>query len=285
MTLHRIALTLSAAALMGLPILAEEPSPVINFGREAVKEGRTAAHEKIEAEWARTFRKAKFPYYWLGMNPMSGPNEAWFVSFYDSFADMEKADKTLESVLKNESEMLDARDGEVRSGSRSQILVYRKNMSYHPERAVLGKTRYFDVTVFQVKLGKSQEFRDSLKTYLSGLEKSDYPLPILCYEVVAGARAGTYHFVTPMESLAPLDSADDNGRKMAEALGPELMSKLRASTGDIFSYMETTYLRVNPNMSYVSPSVESVDPDFWRPKPAAAAKPAAPKLAAPKQGQ
>jgi hypothetical protein len=268
-----------------LPAIAQEPSPVINFGREAIKEGRTAAHEKVEADWARTFRRAKFPYYWVGMNTMTGANEAWFVSFYDSFADIEKANKAEESALKSDNDMLDARDGELRNSSRSQILVYRKDLSYHPERAVLGKTRYFDVSVYQVKLGKSEQFRDGLKTYLSGMEKSGYPLPVLCYQVVAGGHAGTYHFVTPMESLAALDSSDEYNKKASEALGPDATSKLRQSTGEIFSSIETTYLKVNPNMSYLPASVESADPDFWRPKPAAAPKPAAPKPVTPKPGQ
>jgi hypothetical protein len=34
---------------------------VINIDVEVIKEGRTAAHEKVETEWSATLRKAGFP--------------------------------------------------------------------------------------------------------------------------------------------------------------------------------------------------------------------------------
>jgi hypothetical protein len=266
--------------------MAEDPSAVITIGREAIKEGRSAAHEKVESDWARAFRKAKFPYYWLGMTPMTGVNEVWFISFYPSFADMEKSDKLVEGTLKNETDLLDSRDGELRAGSRNQIAVYRKDLSYHPDQAVLGKSRYGMLTIYSVKLGHSEDFMQGAKTYMSGLEKSGYPLPVLCYEVVAGSHDGTFHFFTPLESLASLDSMNSYDQKLAEALGPDAMSKLEKSMGDIFSSVETTYFRMSPNMSYLPAKVEDVAPDYWRPKPTAAEKPAAPRPpATPKPGQ
>jgi hypothetical protein len=287
MKLHHIALALTAASLSVWPAIAEEPSAVINISREAIKEGRSAAHEKVETDWARAFRKAKFPYHWMGMTPMTGVNEVWFINFYSSFADMEKADKQVESTaLKNESELLDARDGEMRTGTRTVIATYRKDLSYHADQAVLGKTRYGMLTVYQVRLGHMEEFLQGAKTYMAGVEKSGYPLPILCYEVVAGSHDGTFHFFTPLESLAPLDSMHDYDRKLAQALGPDAMSKLEKSMGDIFSSVESTYFKVNPNMSYLPAEVEAADPDYWRPKTAPAPKPAAPKpAAAAKPGQ
>src|SRR4051812_3502906 len=123
--------------------MSEEPPAVLQIGREVVKEGRSAAHRKVEADWSRSFRKANFPYHYLALEAMTGPGEAWFLSAYPSFAAMEDADAQFEKgPLKNEMDLLDARDGEVRASSRSMIAVYRKDMSYHPERWIPGKTRY-----------------------------------------------------------------------------------------------------------------------------------------------
>ncbi len=242
MKLNHIALTITAAGLLAWPAIAEDPAAVITITREAIKEGHNAAHEKVETDWARTFRKAKFPYHWMGMTPMTGVNEVWFIGFYSSFAEMEKADKQVENTpLKSEADLLDARDGEMRSGSRSMIAVYRKDLSYHPDQVVLGKARYGMLTVYQVRLGHGEDFREGAKQYLSGLEKSGYPLPILCYEVVAGGHDSTYHFFTPLESLTPLDSMPSYDQKFVQALGADGASKLEKSMGDIFSSIESTY--------------------------------------------
>ena len=282
MKLSNIALVISAASLFPWSAICEEPAAVVLIGREAIKEGKSAAHEKVENEWARAFRRAKFPYYWLGMSTMTGPSEVWFVSFYHSFAEIEQSDKKVESTaLKNESELLDARDGELRAGSRSMVAVYRKDLSYHADQAVLGKARYAMLGIYQVKLGHVQEFEEGSKQFLAAFEKSNYPLPVLCYQVVGGGQEGVFHFFTPLESLAPLDSMREYDKAMAEAMGAEQMEKLTKGMGDVFTSVESSYFRISPKMSYLPAEVEAVAPEFWRPKPAPAPKPAA----APKPAQ
>jgi hypothetical protein len=108
---------------------------------------------------------------------------------------------------------------------------------------------------------------------MAAFAKSDYPLPIVCYQVVAGGPVGEFHFFTPLESLTPLDSMKENDKKLAEAMGMEQMMKLMKNEGDVFTSIESTYFRISPKMSYLPAEVEAVDPDYWRPKPVAAPKP------------
>jgi hypothetical protein len=64
---------LSAAGMV--PVFSQEapagPPPVLQIQREVIKEGKTAAHEKTEAEFVRAFRKAKFPGHYLAITTMS----------------------------------------------------------------------------------------------------------------------------------------------------------------------------------------------------------------------
>ena len=86
------------------------PAPVIQVYREVVKEGKNAVHEKAEMDYVRAFRKAKHPGYYLGLTAMSGPNEAWFVMPYPSFAAAGEYMKLSEKEpLKSEVEMADAK--------------------------------------------------------------------------------------------------------------------------------------------------------------------------------
>jgi hypothetical protein len=263
------------ALLFPLFAICADIPPVIMIGREALKEGRSAAHEKVEADWARAMRRAKFPYHWIGMNAMTGPGEAWFISAYPSFAAMEDADKQIDkSTLKGEIEQLDARDGELRSASRSMMAIYRKDMSYRPDQANLAKMRYMGLTTFHVRLGSGELFREGGKKFVSAYDKSNFPLSMLAYQVIGGVPEGTYLFFTPMESLKSMDSMPQYERAMVEAMGSDEMSRMMKSEGQVFSSVDSSFFRINPMMSYVSKETEDIDPAFWRPKPMG--KPASP---------
>ena len=49
---------------------------VLRIYREEVKQGKDAAHEKAEANFARVAAKYKSPVYYLGCNVVAGPSEA-----------------------------------------------------------------------------------------------------------------------------------------------------------------------------------------------------------------
>lgn len=273
--------TLLAAALAACmtTLLAQEPAQppnVIQIGREAIKQGKGTAHRKVEADFANAFRRAKFPFYYVGLTAESGPTEVWFISGYASFAAMEESDKLSEKEpLKTELEMLDARDGELRSDAHTMTAVLRKDLSYMPANGTpLGKTRYFAIDLYRARLGHEQEVAEGGKTILAAYEKAKLDVTILGYQVVAGAPSGTFVFLVPMESLKQMDETTDNQKALAEAAGPETLQRLQKGEGDTFQTMETMLFSVSPEMSYVPKDVEDVDATFWRPKTVtAAAKP------------
>src|SRR6266849_6526865 len=125
MKISTLSLTL-VAVIFPLAAICADPPAVIQIGRESIKEGRSAAHRKVETDWARAFRRAKYPYHFLALETMTGANEIWFISGYPSFAAIEEGDRLIENgPLKNEFDLLDARDGELRATSRSMLAVYR----------------------------------------------------------------------------------------------------------------------------------------------------------------
>jgi hypothetical protein len=219
-------------------------------------------------------RKAKFPYHVVALNSMSGQNEVWFVFGYPSWADADKGGKEFgKQPLKSDFEMQDARDGEHRTSARTLWAIYRKDMSYRPDLASLGKTRNVNIVSFRVKLGHTEDFMTGSKMFLGAEEKANSQSPILAYEVVAGAPSGLFLFLEPMESLKALDEAPARDRALMEAMGADNFRQLMKGEGDVFVSIEADLFSVNPLFSYVSKEVEDADPDFWKPK--APAKPAA----------
>jgi hypothetical protein len=272
--------TLLAAALAGCvsALWAQEPAQppaVLQIGREVIKQGKGAAHRKTEQEYVNAYRKAKFPYYYLGLTAESGPSEVWFASGFPSFAAMEESDKLSDKApLKAEIEMADIHDGELRVDNHTMTAVFRKDLSYMPGGGTpLGKTHYVAIDMYRARLGHEQEVTEGGKALLAAYEKAKLDETILGYQVIAGAPNGTFLFLIPMESLKRMDSAMSNQKALAEAMGAENLQRIAKGEGDVFQTMETFLFAVSPQMSYLPKEVEDMDPTFWRPKTLVTAKP------------
>ena len=270
------------------PVLAQEgikPAPVLEIFREAIKEGRSAAHEKVESDYAAAFRKVNFPAHYVGLSAISGPSEAWFLQPTPSFATAEEWSKaTDKEPLKSTIAILDARDGELRANSRAIWAVYRPDLSYRPEKFQPGKVRYVGVNTFRVRLGHDEDFGAGAKSYLDAHDKANIDLCILGYQVTAGDPAGTYLFFSMMDSMKVLDGGRERMTKVMDAMGADAYSRFMKSSGDMITSIEETIFEVKPGMSYVSQATIDADPAFWRPKAASAPRPAA-TPAAEKKGE
>ena len=250
------------------------PPPVLQIQREVIKEGKTAAHEKTEAEFVRAFRKAKFPGHYLAITTMSGAGEVWFLDPYPSFAAWEQYQNEQDKEpLKSELEMAEAHDGPLREPGRSMWAVYRKDMSYRPEMLNVGKTRFVTIGTYRVRLGHDEDMRAGAKAILEAYQKGNIEATLLCYQVVEGAASGTYLFFSTMDSLKALDDMPARQRALSEAMGADNYRQLMKGSGDTFVSIDSNLFAVSPAMSYVAKATADQDPEFWNPKPAAAAKP------------
>jgi hypothetical protein len=272
--------TLTLVALSGIGILpsfaqdGSKPAPVIEIFREAIKEGRGAAHEKVEADYAATFRKANHPARYVALASLSGPGEVWFIQPTPSFAANEDYEKASEKEpLKSAVAMLDARDGELRASSRTIWAAFRPDLSYHPEKFNGAKTRYVMVGTFRLRLGRDADFLTGAKTYYSAFDSAHIDECTLAYQVVAGAPSGSYLFFSMMDSMKTLDGGPARMQAVQQAMGVGNFAQFMKGMGDLFVSIENTLLEVKPGMSYAPQSMIDADPGFWKPKPAV--KPAA----------
>jgi hypothetical protein len=266
---------LIAAALAACAPLAfaqspapNEPPAVLQIQREAIKEGKGAAHRKVEQDYPSTFRKNKFPFHYLALSSESGPGEVLFLQAFPSFAALEEGDSLIgKAPLKNELELLEARDGELRSETRTLTTVFRKDLSYLPANPIpIGKLRYVMIDTYRVKLGQSESLVSGAKVLLGGYQKVNLPVTILCYQVIAGAPNGVYLFLIGMDSLKQLDALQAQDKALADAVGADALRSITKGEGDVFQTMESNLYSVSPEMSYLTKEEEDVDPAFWRPK-------------------
>jgi hypothetical protein len=261
------------------------PPKVLTVTREFVKPGKAGAmHDKAESAFVQAFARAKWPTHYLAMNSVSGKPRVLFLTGYDSFEAWEKdtqaADKN--AALSGALDRAGVADGELLDSSDGGAWAYREDYSLHPQSDI-PHMRYFEISVFRVKQGHRKDWDDGMKMVLAAYQKSSPETRWACYQAAFGAPEGTYVFITPLKSAAEIDRAFGQDKEFQTAMGEEGMKKLEELSAAAIESSESNLFMFNPKMSYVSDDWVKADPEFWKPKPAAAPA-AAPKKPVEKTG-
>jgi hypothetical protein len=275
--LAAMGLCLAGVAPLSAQIQEETSAPVpkvLMVVREQIKEGREAAHAKVEEAWPRIFQKGNVTTYYVGMTAESGPSEAWFLEPYDSFGGMEKARADIEKSLGADLEAPNVQDGELRTGSRTLLAVFRGDLSYHPAEAMssMAKCRHMGVTLLRTKYGHDADLVQAARLLIDGYEKSNSDQPVLAYQAISGGPSGTYLLFSPMDSLAHMDAAPARMAAARQAMGERNRQHFDTLAAEGVQSSESLLFAFNPRMSYVSKEFAAGDPEFWNPKPKAPSK-------------
>lgn len=266
----------------GLALAAVEPPTwtwpkVVSVGIEVVKPGKDAAHQANEFAWAKTLAQAKSPYHCLGMVPVSGASQAWWVWPMDALADLEKRRTHLDAQpgIRARIDALLAKDGEYITDYRGATYLLVADLSHAPGSLA---PRYYWVNTLRVKPGRDGDFMEVVKTYTGHYQKAGLQPKWAIYQALTGTANPTYLWVIPLHSLAEADAVLAEDRKVAASAGPEALKALSRTYGDCVLEEASQILSVDPKLSYPSPGDMALDPEFWKvwaakPAPKGAAKP------------
>ncbi|HVO97316.1 MAG TPA: hypothetical protein VMT15_04585 [Bryobacteraceae bacterium] len=261
MTITRIfgaALLLSGLALIHAQ--TEEPR-ILRIVREDVKSGKGAEHQKIEAAYARAFAKAGFANY-IGMESVTGPNQAWFVEAFDSWASIEYALKLQGTEpLRSEISPLGPQDGELLTADSSMVASLQKGLSYLPGALNLASMRYVNVYAIRIRPGHAPDFAERAKLLNAAREKTGWKGRAAVYRIESGAPESTYLVLIPIVSLKELDS----GPNEAAAMSPADLARFRKLNQETIVSSAYTLFAINPKMSNPPKAVIDADPGFWKP--------------------
>ncbi len=266
---------------IGMAVAQEMPGPpkVLVIQREFLKPGRAGSvHEKSESAFVRAMTAAKWPTHYFGMESLSGRSRALFLMGYPSFAAWEK-DNLAEQKNATLSAALDRAamaDGDLLTEFDQGVFVYREELSLRAN-VDIAHMRYFDISMFKVRPGHEKEWDDLVKMYKEGFEKA---LPDAKWAVFESAygndNGGLFIVINPMKSLAEVDQSFADQKKFIDSMGEEKMKKLNEMSASCIESEQSNLFQFNPKMSYPMDEWIKADPDFWKPKVAAApaAKPA-----------
>jgi hypothetical protein len=260
---------------------ANMPPKVLTIFREYTKPGKSGmAHEKTESMFVQAMKQAKWPTHYLAVESLSGQSRALFLTGYDSFAAWEKdtlatqKDKALAAALDRAA----AADGELLSETDTAALAFREDYSLRPE-VDIAHMRYFEISRFQVKQGHDKDWDEIVKLVTAAYKKIP-DAHWATYSAVYGFPDTTYIIFNPMKSAEEIDKNFATGKDFEAVMGEEGMKKLAALSAAAIESSQTNLFAFNPRMSYPADEWVKADPEFWKPK--AAAAPAAGKKPAEK---
>jgi hypothetical protein len=259
---------------------AQPPPKVLLLFREWLKPGKAGmTHEKTESAFVQAYAKAKWPTNYLAVDSLSGRPRSLFFIAYDSFDAYEKDFLATQknSVLAAALDHAGVVDGELLSDADANLLSYREDQSLRPN-VDIAHTRYFEISLFQVRAGHKKEWDDLVALVMAAYEKVP-GAHWATYEVAFGQQPNDEYVVfTPLKSLSEVDQESAQDKDFVAAMGEDGMKKLGELEGAAVESRMTNLFAFNPRMSYPRAEWIKADPDFWKPKMA----PMMPKKAAEK---
>lgn len=265
---------LVAALCATLPVLApaQDPPParILQITYEQVKFGKGDAHERNESGWPLAFAAAKAPYYWLGLTPVTGGADVLYVSGYQSYEEIQKAQEFAMKTpgLAAKVEALFAKDAEYVNSARGITAVVRPDLSVGP-RADIPNIRGFRITTYRIRIGQTDEFIEARRMFKAAAEKAGVRGTRTVWQVTNGVNTPTFMVFRPFVSLAEFDTDSATiAAVMAQYAAGESEKVQKLNEGAILTVENNIYM-ISPKQSYVPASFASVD--FWKTNPVFAA--------------
>jgi len=249
------------AAILGVCTIAQaDPPALIRMVRNVPNNG-SAIQPYVNGKAAAVV---------LGLRSVSGLQETWLTELHDSFASIEDIDRALIGY-QNDSRAGDSFSGcdDVLPASRTMIGLFRPGLSYRSEEAAKGlpKARFLLVSIYRIRPGRDADFGELVKLRRAHYDTINLDRPEICYQVMSGAAAGTFIFLTPLNSLSPWTTPWRVLRgKYAEALRDANATAGRKIAAETEIGHESLIFRLDPGISYVSDDFAAEDPGFWAPK-------------------
>lgn len=260
-TLLLVFLALSAPAQQ-----AAAPPDILQIYIDPVRPGRLTEYTRVEREAAQACARAStWPY--LAMQAITGPQEVWFISGFDSYAAMERSSEPFArnaALSADLARIMEAKANLV-SDSHTIFLRYRDELSRNAG-LMRPQTRFLNVTVVKVHPGHEHEYEESLRVVRGARESAGTADNRAVYQVLSGIADNTYIILAPYRSFRSAAEALD-GLLDHDDLDDSTHGRVRELQAASVVSTETFIFSVNPSLSNPEGEWIADDPDFWRTSP------------------
>jgi len=259
---------------------AQQPAGYLDVYIAHVKPEKRAEFDAINKKMADANRRYKGDT-WLALESSYGEqNTVMFVSTRQNHVEAEKSSDVFMGALGKAygeagATALFQQFNSTLASSRGELRRRRADLSYNfPADAaayaqVVGKARWIRTVIVRVRPGHTPEFEAELKEVNAASQKANLPGMRWVSELTDGGNSGTYFISRLLTSYGELDQTPS----LQEVLGDEGYQKFQKVNAEAVAGTEYVVYHILPELSNPPAEVAAVAPEFWNPKPKAAAAP------------
>jgi len=261
---------------------AQMMNDYLDVGIVTVKPEKRGEFEAIIKKMVDANRKNQGDH-WLTTEMMFGPGNTFtYVSPRQNYAGVEQGygsfmgamQKSLGAagsakLMQDFSNCLSSTRGEFRR--RRRDLSANAPTSESDMNQLVGQARWFRTAIIRVRPGRGRDYEEQLRAVKQARERAATKTPTFVSQSVAGQSTTVYYITTIVSSLGALDTVP----ALPDVLGEEGYKSYLKTTSEVVLSNEINVSRIVPELSHLNEATVSVAPEFWRPKPPAAAKPKA----------
>jgi hypothetical protein len=264
------ALSTLALIQLGTSVAQDIPTSqpkLLLITREQLKVGRDGAHSRSEAAWVKALEKANSAWYYLALSSLTGADEVWYISHFDSHTALGEAMKHDEkdNLVSAENARYAHDDSEFVTSVRNIEAAARPELSSgtFPD---LSKARFYVITTFTIRPGHESQFEEASKAYLAANKRAGSKTGFRTYQVTAGLPGSVFLVFSSVEDYGQFDQSVADDMATWKAATHDEMSLLEKCMKEGIISVEDNRFRIDPTISYVTKATREKDPAFWMPK-------------------
>lgn len=280
------------AVSMLLTVAAAGQEDLLDVFVVRVKPEKRADFDAVSKKIADANRRNKGST-WVASETVYGEGDVvMFVSTRHGYAEIEKSSEAfMGALIKSYGSAGAAKllqdGGKCFLSSRSEVRRRRWDLSANaPQDAaafakLVGGTRYIRTTTVHVRPGHVLDFEAHAKDAKAAWEKANPQVPLLVSQADVGQHGTVFYISVFRSSLGAFDGVVP----LAKAMGEEDFRKFLSGAAESVQGAEYVINHFLPELSNPPEDFVAASPDFWRPKPKAAAKPKAAEAGMPSTKQ
>jgi len=278
--LRRACGVLLLTALSVVMGLAQQPTGYLDVFIVKVKPEKRAEFDLVNKKIAEANRRHQGDT-WLAYETAYGEgNTVVFSSARASYLDAEKSYDVFKGALGKAygeagAKALYQEFNSTLESSRSELRRRRWDLSYNAPAdsaayfQAVGNARWIRSAIVRARPGHQLELEALLKDINAAAQKSNQPGMRWVSQVVEGGNPLTYYVSRLLTSIGEMDKTPT----LREILGDEGYDKFLKTNAEAVAGSEYVIYQILPEISNPPAEVTAVAPDYWNPRPKAAATP------------
>lgn len=249
---------------------AAAPPNLVLLLHQEIQPGRTKERQKLESSISRACDRLETPNDWIGLQSLSGAQEALLFDPFDSFEDLGKSNiewRRFFAAHPDLAQLQEEVDGLVVS-DRTVIAARRDDLGYLADTIDLSEAHYMRVLDIRLFPGHENDFVEAIKILADAYAKIPAETPWVVYQVDVGIPTPAFLVFMPMPELKPNDDLLSWRANLIQAEGEQAADAFQKIAREAFASTETNLYVVSPELSHVSQEFAASDPDFWKHKTA-----------------